>query len=178
MIDVTDEYDVSEQVEEHDSTFTMEEEIAPTNADDVIHIKSMDGNTYLMDRNAVDWEATSQNMDVMYQNLEMLQSALMNQLHAQTQSADISTKETMDMVKPFVNDFGLHPKYELVYTDASDNLIATLYCIDAIELIHTMLREVHAWMSMKASECLFNVIQTNPNNQQEEESNENPVQEN
>ena len=103
MIDVTNEYDVSEEVVEHDSTFQMEEEIAPDNSNDAIHVRSMDGNTYLMDRNTINWEETSNNIGIMYQNLEMLQSALMNQLHAATQSADLATKDTMDMVKPFVN---------------------------------------------------------------------------
>ena len=176
MIDVTNEYDVSEEVVEHDSTFQMEEEIAPDNSNDAIHVRSMDGNTYLMDRNTINWEETSNNIGIMYQNLEMLQSALMNQLHAATQSADLATKDTMDMVKPFVNDFGLFPKYDQVYSDASESLIATLYCIDAIELIHTILREVYAWMSAKAHEGLFNFIQ-NLNDQQEENENEDPVQE-
>ena len=66
MIDVTNEYDVSEEVVEHDSTFQMEEEIAPDNSNDAIHVRSMDGNTYLMDRNTINWEETSNNIGIMY----------------------------------------------------------------------------------------------------------------
>lgn len=172
MIDVTNEYDVSDEVQNHDSMNESNVGVSLDESSDAIHIRSMDGNTYLMDRNAIDWDSTSNNMGIMNQNLEMIQNYLMDLMFSQTQSADIDSDGILNIVEPFVHDFGLHPKYDQIYTDASKNLIATLYCIDAIELLHTMLREVHAWMASKAGECLFQIMQES-NNQQEETKDEN-----
>ena len=175
MIDVTNEYDVSDEVTEHDANI-LQEEVGINNDENMIHIRSMDGNTYLMDADAIDWNETLKNINVMRSNLEFLHSTLMNLMFSETQSADVVTQDSLEMLKAFVTDFGLLPKYEEVYTDASNTLLAKLYCIDAIELIHTVLREVEVYNANKvAMQMLYN--NQNSNDQQEEEAHENPVQE-
>ena len=76
----------------------------------------------------------------------------------------------------YANGNTVNPKYEEVYTDASNTLLAKLYCIDAIELIHTVLREVEVYNASKVAMQMLYKNQ-NSNDQQEEEAHENPVQE-
>lgn len=162
MIDMTLERDVSEEVIDHEmeqqEEHAMESELpsyaeVPENG---IVFHSMDCHHYLIDRNAVDWEQTAANKETIENNLFVVRQQLMNiMLLGPDGATEEDTEFARTVVKDIVIGIGCTPKYTATFPEASHYTIAQMYCIDAIEIMHLMLKEIAIFnMNKSIADCL------------------------
>lgn len=174
--DVTDERDVSSNIEEYDTTANPEPMDIPV-VDNVpetsVVFSSLDGRKYLIDKTTIDWDETAANESNLVENKSMILNMLMSIISECSSSDDTESAEyAISVIRNFINEFGLIPKYNVVYPDASVHDIATCYCVDAIGIIDTILIEIARYNGNKSvMDCLINSIT------EEEPTNEDHVQE-
>ena len=174
--DVTDERDVSSNIEEYDTTANPEPMDIPV-VDDVpetsVVFSSLDGRKYLIDKTTINWDETAAKESNLIENKSLILNMLMSIISERSSSADTESAEyATSVIRNFINEFGLIPKYNEVYPDASTHDIAICYCVDAIGVIHTILIEVARYNGNKSvMDCLINSLN------KEEPTNENHVQE-
>lgn len=174
MIDVTEEMDVSEAVNEHDATRKEVKlsSLTDEEAANSIQIRSISSNTYLMDRRGVDWEQTSQpgNLNSIHENQDYIYRILQDLIFTRNddeESQKFAVGQAMDIVKPFVEEFGIHPEYRNIFPDATANDIALCYCIDAIAILKTILCEIAVYRAKHPVEMSSDVENNNESNQEE-----------
>lgn len=174
--DVTDERDVSSNIEEYDTTVNPEPMDIPI-VDDVpetsVVFSSLDGRKYLIDKTTINWDETAANESNLIENKSMILNMLASVISERSSSADTESAEyATSVIRNFINEFGLIPKYNEVYPDASTHDIAICYCVDAIGIINTILIEIARYNGNKSvMDCLINSLN------KEEPTNENHVQE-
>ena len=152
-IDITQERDVSEAVELHDAETQPIEgpDDESVNMSDCIRFVSMDTNEYLMDKSIINWDATSENERNIRENMFLVRKIL-NELIFQKNSGDRSAiDQAFDVVEPFLAEFGFHPleNYKKMYPGCDDYDISLMFCIDAIEIMNVILREIAAYSGAK-----------------------------
>lgn len=155
--DVTEERDVTDAVIEHDVTAADEipEEEEVTIDPNQLKFVSMDGRVYLADRDAIDWDATSsaESVQNLEQNLFIARQMLREAMFSRHEKGDIPIVHTIhDVVKPYLSDFGYTPDYMGTYPDATQIDMAIMYCIDIIEVLNVVLREVAILNAIKQVE--------------------------
>lgn len=174
--DVTDERDVSSNIEEYDTTANPEPMDIPV-VDDVpetsVVFSSLDGRKYLIDKTTINWDETAAKESNLVENKSLILNMLMSIISERSSSADTESAEyATSVIRNFINEFGLIPKYNEVYPDASTHDIAICYCVDAIGVIDTILIEIARYNGNKSvMDCLINSLN------KEEPTNENHVQE-
>ncbi len=174
--DVTDERDVSSNIEEYDTTANPEPMDIPV-VDDVpetsVVFPSLDGRKYLIDKTTINWDETAANESNLIENKSMILNMLASVISERSSSIDTESAEyATSVIRNFINEFGLIPKYNEVYPDASTHDIAICYCVDAIGVIDTILIEIARYNGNKSvMDCLINSLN------KEEPTNENHVQE-
>lgn len=174
--DVTDERDVSSNIEEYDTTANPEPMDIPV-VDDVpetsVVFSSLDGRKYLIDKTTINWDETAAKESNLIENKSLILNMLMSIISERSSSADTESAEyATSVIRNFINEFGLIPKYNEVYPDASTHDIAICYCVDAIGVIDTILIEIARYNGNKSvMDCLINSLN------KEEPTNENHVQE-
>lgn len=174
--DVTDERDVSSNIEEYDTTINPEPMDIPV-VNDVpessVVFSSLDGRKYLIDKTTINWDETAANESNLIENKSMILNMLMSIIYERSSSVDTESAEyATSVIRNFINEFGLIPKYNEVYPDASTHDIAICYCVDAIGIIDTILIEIARYNGNKSvMDCLINSIT------EEEPTNEDHVQE-
>lgn len=111
-----------------------------------IHFTSMDGRTYLIDGNEIDWDAlaTEDSIKNLQENLQMAhqyERELMFAAHETTRPAILDT--VYESVPEFMEkSFGFGTAYHDTYPDATEWDVAMMMCIDLTELLTIMLHEV------------------------------------
>lgn len=174
--DVTDERDVSSNIEEYDTTANPEPMDIPV-VDDVpetsVVFSSLDGRKYLIDKTTINWDETAAKESNLVENKSLILNMLMSIISERSSSIDTESAEyATSVIRNFINEFGLIPKYNEVYPDASTHDIAICYCVDAIGVIDTILIEIARYNGNKSvMDCLINSLN------KEEPTNENHVQE-
>lgn len=174
--DVTDERDVSSNIEEYDTTVNPEPMDIPI-VDDVpetsVVFSSLDGRKYLIDKTTINWDETAAKESNLVENKSLILNMLMSIISERSSSIDTESAEyATSVIRNFINEFGLIPKYNEVYPDASTHDIAICYCVDAIGVIDTILIEIARYNGNKSvMDCLINSLN------KEEPTNENHVQE-
>ena len=179
LIDVTNTSDVTNQINE---TETMDLDDDPTNLisyddkyGDVVDPKdlkfhSIDGNIYLGSYEAIDWNSTIENIPVMEQNLVSVRQLLRELIFARARGEltnDTPIVGTVyDVVKPFLDGFGLRPIYYDTYPGITYADVAFCYCIDAIETINVVLNEAIRYRDIKEMLAVFQ--STEQTNEEEE----------
>ena len=174
--DVTDDVDVSEQVNVPAQELKLP--VFAEQPENSIIFASMDGGKYCIDRNSINWEETAERIDVMEENVEMVRNMLMSVIFERCQNNSendcntSATEQTITVVRSFVEDFGLKPKYMETYPDAQVYDLAVCYCTDAIGLLQLILVEVAKYnVGKSVMDSLFTTLS------EEEKTNENRVQE-
>lgn len=174
--DVTDERDVSSNIEEYDTAANPEPMDIPV-VDDVpetsVVFSSLDGRKYLIDKTTINWDETAAKESNLVENKSLILNMLMSIISERSSSIDTESAEyATSVIRNFINEFGLIPKYNEVYPDASTHDIAICYCVDAIGVIDTILIEIARYNGNKSvMDCLINSLN------KEEPTNENHVQE-
>lgn len=160
--DITDDRDVSEAVMDHDETTAPDTEIplyqeVPDNAF-VFH--SMDGHHYLIDRTLIDWEKTAANEEVIQQNMFVVRQQLLNLFLSRDGVTESDTEFANTVVKDIVTGFGCTPKYTATFPEADHYDIAQMYCIDALEIMNLLLKEIAVFNVNKSiADCLNSFTQ-------------------
>ena len=176
--DVTNDRDVSDVVEEYDTSSEIMEPMDIPVVDDVpessVVFSSLDGRKYLIDKTTINWDETAANESNLVANKSMILNMLMSVISERASSVDTESAEyATSVIRNFINEFGLIPKYNEVYPDASVHDIAICYCVDAISIINIILIEIARYNGNKSvMDCLINSISN-----KEETTNEDHVQE-
>lgn len=182
VTDVTDDKDVSDVVNEYDSSKDEEPIDISLNTDntsvDAIIFNSMDGHQYFMDKNAINWDETMKSESDLRDNLMYVQSLLRSVLTERGTDGTENAEYTLTTVRRFIEEFGFTPKYNEAYPDAQVYDYAICYCIDAIEIMHLMLEAIVEYKGSKFSfgNSILNSLINSITNEEELE-NEDPVQE-
>lgn len=163
--DVTADKDVSGIIEEFDemspvdtvSTIDDGNEIG----DDAIIIYSMDGITYAIDRNTLDFETLIANIGDMYGNLLAVKNMLSKSIFSscvEREGTEDDITSILETITEFVTGFGLKPKYEDAYPGISKRDMIMCYCTDAIEILNAVIREAMIYQNEQVKNDLFNTF--------------------
>lgn len=157
--DITRERDVTDETQTYEET-TVEEPVEQSSSKDSITFVSMDTNMYYMDKSIVDWESTLQNKQNLEDNMFAVRKILNELMFARHDNASEAIETTFNVVLPFIQEFGFDPtaNYKKTYPDCDDYDIALMYCIDAIEIMHTLLQELAVYEAN--STLMSSMIQT------------------
>ena len=143
--DITKERDVTHETQTYEET-SVEEPAEQSSSKDTITFVSMDTNIYYMDKSIVDWESTLQNKRNLEDNMFAVRKILNELMFARHDANNVSEtiETTFNIVLPFIQEFGFDPtaNYKKIYPDCDDYDIALMYCIDAIEIMRTLLQEL------------------------------------
>lgn len=147
-IDVTEEHDVSDAVMDHDACdcgdhCNCEHHHHEKTADEMIQFRSMNGRTYLIDPDAINWIETSkpENVLAIQQNMDNIRG-LLGELFTE-ESLEQGMKKILDHVYQYLKDFGFDPVtgYYETLSGITNYEIAAMLCVDALELSNIMLRQ-------------------------------------
>ena len=147
IIDVTEERDVTEQVEQFDASqhglVLPEPEPFYQNDDDIVFV-SMDTKSYLISRKAINWDDMLTAESSLLENQFAVRQILKEIMFGGNNSANAAIRTAFENVRPFLVEFGFDPTegYHAMYPNGSDYDYAIMYCIDANEVLHTVLREI------------------------------------
>lgn len=155
-IDVTEERDVTEQVDQFNSEQPglVIPEPSPMYPGDDIAFPSMDTRTYLIARSAINWDDMLTAEDTLRDNQFQVRQILKEIMFAGNKPDNQSIQLAFEHVYPFIKEFGFDPTegYNTMYPDATDYDKAIMYCIDANELLHVILREIAVYKTAKKYE--------------------------
>lgn len=155
--DITSDRDVSEDVMDHEECVIQENEVPLYNdiPENAIIFQSMDGHQYLIDRNTINWEMTAQNEDTIHSNMLIIRQTLMSMIFSRHDLTAEDTEFANTVIKDMVIGFGCTPKYTAVFPDADDYDLGQLYCLDALQLMNILLKEVAVFNVNKSiADCL------------------------